>query len=151
MARIGNLIRDPVELKKRSVELDTLASMLERVTKDDLRRAAQALLDCSDDIAYLLSSKNKPIGCPCTPVENDNYSYFIYVDACPHHHQYKARLETMEKEFKVAEKKLEDKLRVSFLEAAVQGLLAGGNEATPKVLLDRAMEIADAAIARLRE
>jgi len=154
VARIGNLIRDPEELKRRATELNKLTTMFERVTKNDVAGAAQALLDSAEDIAYLLSGKHKPVGCPCRLIENDDNGtcYLIYEDACFHHKHLKAREEQLKAAYEKAEKALEDKLRVSFFESALQGLLASGADAaTPEVLADRAIAVADAAIARLRK
>ncbi len=152
MARIGNLIRDPEELKKRSVELDTLASMLDRVTKDDLRRASQALLDSAHDIAYLLSGKHKPVACPCRLIENDDNGtcYLVYDDACMHHRHLKHEEERLKTAYAKAETQLKDTLRLQLVKAALTGL-AGREEGTAEAKAKRAFEIADAVIAELQK
>jgi hypothetical protein len=150
MARIGNLIRDPEELKQRSVELDTLASMLDRITKDDVRRAAQALLDSAHDIAYLLSGKHKPVACPCRLIENDNNGtcYLVYDDACMHHRHLKHEEERLKAAYANAEKQLKDSVRLQLIKAALPGLGYAVNTPSTAVAT-RAIEIADAVLAEL--
>ena len=147
MTRIGNLIRDPAELKSRGVQLERLALMSERVTKDDLQAAARAMFDCATDISYLLRST--PIGCPCRLVENDGYSYANYVDECVHHGQYKRLLGAQKKAYEDAERKLQDTLRTKFAMSALAAAGAGDGNTSPEVVVRRAFHIADAMIAAL--
>jgi hypothetical protein len=150
MARIGNLIRDPVELKSRSVQLEQLAVMPERVTKDDLQKAAQAMRDCSDDITYLL--RGELVGCPCRRIENDNTgaSYLVYVDECPHHRWLKREEERLKAAYADAEKKLADGVRLQFFKSALEGILAGRNSpGIPEWTIEEARKLADQAVAAL--
>jgi hypothetical protein len=149
MARIGNLIRDPTELVKRAEDLDKLSTMLDRITKKDVQDTVQALKDCAEDIAYLLSGKQKPVGCPCPIVENDNYTYIDYVDKCPVHHSLKARLDDSKARCEAFEKKLKNDLRLQLVHSALGGCASANQHLHPTKVVERAFGIADAAIAAL--
>lgn len=130
--------------------LDKLAEMPERTTREDLRRTASALLDASNDVKQLMNAQ--PKGCTCRHMEDDGRSWVVYDRQCQHHRHLQERIDDAEKRYKEAEKKLEQGLRTEFYIAAIQGLLASRTDPpTAKVLADRAMEIAEAAVARLRQ
>jgi len=148
--RIGNLIRDPIELKSRSVQLERLSTMPDRITKKDIDDTAQALRDCSDDITYLL--RGELVGCPCRRIENDNNgsSYLIYVDECPHHRWLKREEERLKTAYEEATKKLADNVRQQFFKSALEGILAGRNSpGVPEWAITDAMKLADQAVAAL--
>ena len=136
----------------RSKQLMKLCSMPERTTSEDLRRAATDLHQASKDIDELMNTQ--PRGCSCRRHEDDGRSWVTYDEQCQHHRHMLAEIKRIEAHYKAAEKKLEDQLRTRLLGSALflaKTLVKPNEEATPEVLADRAMEIADAAIARLRK
>jgi hypothetical protein len=135
----------------RSKQLMKLCSMPERTTSEDLRRAATDLHQASRDLDDLMNTQ--PKGCSCRRHEDDGRSWVTYDEQCQHHRHMLSEIKRVEAHYKDLESKLENKLRVSFFQSALQGLLAGRGQDAPsaKVIADRAMEIAEAAVARLRE
>lgn len=147
MARIGNLIRDPDELKQRANQLDKLTSMLDRITKDDIRGAAQAMLDCAHDITYLL--RGELVGCPCRRIEyDDGGSYLVYVDECPHHRHLKREEERLKAAYAEAEKKLQDGVRLQLVKSAMPGLTAR-SDLSGREIATKALEAAEATLSAL--
>lgn len=132
----------------KSKQLMKLCSMPERTTSEDLRQAATALHQASRDLDDLMNTH--PKGCSCTRHEDDGRSWVTYDEKCQHHRHMLSEIKRIEAHYKALESKLEDKLRVSFFQSALQGLTSR-MDSTAKVFADRAMEIAEAAIARLRE
>lgn len=154
MSRIGNLVTNPERLKKMSTELDTLATLdPSRLTKDDLRKAAQALLDAGNDIAYLL--RGELVGCPCRRIDNDDRSYLVYDEKCPHHRYLDAQIKAAKASYEAAEKKLKDELRVHLVEAslspATQLVLTApvGKQDRVLAVTELAVQMAEAVIAKL--
>ncbi len=135
----------------RSKTLMKLCSMPERTTSEDLRRAATDLHQASRDIDDLMNTQ--PKGCSCRRHEDDGRSWVTYDEQCQHHHWMLSEIKRIEAHYKTLEKKLETGIRNEFYMSALQGLLAGRGADAPsaKVIADRAMEIAEAAVARLRE
>jgi hypothetical protein len=135
----------------QSVKLMKLCSVPDRTTSEDLRQASTSLHQASSDIKELMDAQ--PRGCTCRRHEDDGRSWVTYDEKCQHHRWMLSEIKRVEAHYKALEAKLEDKLRVSLFHAAIQGLLAGKGSDAPsaKVCADRAMEIAVAAVARLRE
>lgn len=147
MSRIGNLIRDPAELKKRAEQLDKLTSMLDRVTRDDIRGAAQALLDCAHDVQYLL--RGELLGCPCRRIEYDEGgSYLVYDDKCGHHRHLKHEEERLKAAYAEVEKKLTNNTRLALIKAALPGLVAHVQMSAREVA-SKALEVAEATLSAL--
>lgn len=131
-----------------SKQLDKLRDMPERVTREDITKAASALLDASHDIDQLVNTQLK--GCTCRRMEDDGRTWVVYDPQCQHHRHLQEQARDNEKRFKEAEAKLEDKLRVSLFHSAL-GIVGRADAPTPEVIADRAMGIVEAAIARLRK
>jgi hypothetical protein len=147
MAWIGDLVKDPDELKQHAAQLDKLAELPERATRNDIRNAAAALLDASNDIRKLL--KYPLPGCPCRRITDENYDYLVYTDACQHHAHLKREEERIKAAYTKAEEKLKENLRTKFMAAALSEISSFSRSATETAR--RAREIADATITALLE
>ncbi len=133
-----------------SKELDKLAGMPERATKQDLIKAAGALLDASNDIDRLVNAQ--PNGCTCKKMEDDGRTWVVYDEQCQHHRWMLLEVGRIKEAYKELEKKLEKGLHTEFFIAAIQGLCASRTEPpTPEILVERATAIANAAIAGLKK
>lgn len=146
MAWIGDLVQNPDDLKRRATQLEMLAEMPDRATREDIRGAAAALRNAACDVEKLL--KRPLVGCPCRRIEyDDGRSYLVYADECQHHRYLKHEEERLKAAYAAAEKKLADSLRVKFYTAALSRL--ANFEKSASEITKRALELADSAVSAL--
>lgn len=143
--RIDGLRTDAAALKKHANDLDKLSSMPDRVTRRDIQGAAQTILDAANDIQTLL--RGRLPGCPCRVIEDESYSRVIYDEACPHHGHLEAQLKAYRKRIEDVERALKDDARQRFALAAIPALAS--HEASPRAIVERALQIADAMVTEL--
>lgn len=140
--------REPSQLRQHVETFRKLATMLERVTKDDLLNAADLLADAANDLERIC--KGPLPGCICRVIEEDDryFSYLIYNDKCHHHRGLQAQLEATKQHYVEVEAKLKKELRPQFVAAALQGLLAypGDTEGDAALVSASAVRLADATI-----
>lgn len=130
-----------------SKELDKLAEMPERTTREDLRKAAGALLDASNDMKQLMNAQ--PKGCTCRTHEDDDRTWVTYDPQCRDHRHMHEQIEQAQRHYVEVEGKLRASLRLTLVQAALTGAAFENPMLAVRGIVTRALEIADAAIAAL--
>lgn len=147
------------ELRAFAERMAPLAKMPDRVTGADLQLAAELANKAAASLDELLEARLP--GCICRLIENDNYSYLDYAEACRHHGSLFAQERQLKEGYTKAEKALKNEARMKLVAAALTGAAtrhdtseapAGWTSVTgPAVetVVERAITIADATIKRI--
>ena len=143
--------RDRVrELRAFADRMAPLSRMPDRVTGVDLQLAADLATKAANSIDEL--TKAKPTGCICRHIENDNYSYLDYAEACLHHSQLYALSVRLKADYAKMEKALKNEARLKLVTAALSGtagLPSNDDDLDENDFAKRAIAIADEAIRRI--
>lgn len=139
------------ELNERAQILENLAKLPNRATENDLRQAASMMRGAANHLEELVAAT--PPGCICRHVENDNYSYLDYAEACLHHRQLYILRESLKKDYAKMERQLKDEVRMKLVAAALTGTASMPRQEDPggKNTVEKALMLADAAIRRITE
>ena len=143
--------RRATELRAFAERMIPLAKMPDRATGADLQLAADLANKAAADLDELASAA--PTGCVCRRIENDNYSYLDYAEACIHHRQLYVLREKLKEDYAKMEKALKDEARMKLVGAALSGS-AGMAPNDPRELstfAENVLEIADAVIRQITE
>lgn len=148
---------------KRARELNDCARLVERLTcmpdratEKDFRQAAELMRSTAIDLEEL--TKMTPTGCICRRIQDDNYDYLDYAEACLHHRQLYVLREKLKEDYKKMERALKDKPRMRVILAALTGAALtemGAGEVEHGVNVESrvysALALADAVVRRLAE
>lgn len=147
------------ELRAFAERMAPLAKMPDRVTGADLQLAAELANKAAASLDELLEARLP--GCICRLIENDNYSYLDYAEACRHHGNLFVQERQLKEGYAKAEKALKNEARMKLVAAALSGTAAAhGTGDVPAgwtsvtgpaagALVERAIAIADEAIKRI--
>ena len=140
------------ELNDSARLIEDLARMPDRATEKDFRQAANLMRGAAIDLEELATAS--PTGCICHRIENDNYSYLDYAEACVHHRQLYVLREKLKENYEKMEQALKNEARMKLVAAALSGtagLPSDDDDLDDNDLVKRAISIADEAIRRLTE
>jgi hypothetical protein len=130
-----------------------LAKMTDRATGADLQLAADLATKAASDLDELVAAT--PPGCICRRVENENYSYLDYAEACLHHRQLYVLREQLKAGYVKMERALKNETRMKLVAAALSGAAGMPSDVDDHSdntdLVKRAFTIADEAIRRITE
>ncbi len=132
--------------------METLAKVPDRATAADIQLAADLAKKAATDLDDLV--KAQPAGCLCRLIENDNYSYLDYHEACIHHRQYWHLREKLKADYAALEKTLKDETRMRLVVAALTGtagIPANEDDRGGDQLVLRAIDIANETLRRIAE
>lgn len=135
------------ELRAFADRMTPLAKMPDRVTLADLQLAADLSRKAADSLDELL--KGTLPGCICRRIENDNYSYLDYAEACQHHGQLHALRERLKTDYAQAEKALKNEARLKIVGAALAGIATRAETLDVETCARKAVEVADAVIRQI--
>lgn len=152
---------DKERFRKRAKDLHGCAQLVkdltrmpDRATEKDFRQAADLMTGAADDITELVKARLP--GCICRRIENDNYSYLDYDEACAHHRELHLIRESLKAEYAKMERALKNEARMKLVTAALSGaavLQDSRDKTTAAVgtLVEGAIAIADEAIRRITQ
>lgn len=135
------------ELRIFADQMTTLAKVPDRTTGADLQRAADLTRKAADSLDELL--KGSLPGCICRRIENDNYSYLDYAEACQHHSQLHTLRERLKADYEKAEKALKNETRLQIVGATLAGIATRIETPDVETCAKRAVEVADAVIRQI--
>jgi hypothetical protein len=125
-----------------------LTRVPDRATEKDFRQAADLMTGAASDLDELV--KATPPGCVCRRIENDNYNYLDYAEACLHHRQLYTLRESLKAEYAKMERVLKNEARLKLVAAALTGAALALDLDVDDVT-KRAVWIADEAIRRIAQ
>jgi hypothetical protein len=140
-------LNDHAQFLENLVRIGAISYMPDHATEKDLRQAADLMRGAAIHLEELVSAT--PTGCICRHIENDNYSYLDYAEACLHHRQLYVLRESLKKDYAKMEKALKNEARMKLVAAALSGSAAVFVD--DDILVQRAIVIADATIRRITE
>ena len=140
------------ELRAFADQIEPLAKMPDRATGADIQFAADLAKKAANDLDELV--KATPSGCICRRIQDDNYSYLDYAEACIHHRQYYLLREQLKESYAKMERALKNEARITLVAAALTGVAAfqpENDHAGRDRHVERAITIADDTIRRITE
>lgn len=140
------------ELRAFAERMTPLTKMPDRVTAADLQLAVDLANKAANHIDELV--KATPPGCICRRIDNDNYSYLDYAEACIHHRQYYFLREELKRDYQKMETALKAEVRMKLIAAALGGTATPLDardipQAGVGTVVERAIELADETIRRI--
>lgn len=144
------------DLIARAQIIDDLSRVPDRMTEKDFRLATDLMRGAASDLDELV--KATPTGCICRRIQDNNYDYLDYAEACLHHRQLHTLREKLKADYAKMELTLKDEPRMRVLLAALTGAAlrymgSAGVEHTMNVesYVYNARAIADEVVRRLTE
>lgn len=136
------------ELNDRARLIEDLARMPDRATENDFRQVVDLMRAAASDLEELASAT--PPGCVCRRIQNDNYDYLDYEEACLHHRQLYVLGEKLKEDFKKMESALKDEVRMKLVAATLQAQTVHSNDPVER-MAKLAIELADEVLRQLVE
>jgi hypothetical protein len=144
------------ELRAFAERIAPLAKMPDRATGADLQLAAELANKAASDLDELVAAT--PPGCICRLIEDDNYSYLDYAEACRYHGQLYTLREDLKARHEKMVKALKNETRMRIVLAALTGA-ALTNTSADKVEHDakiagrvgNALDLADEVLKQITE
>lgn len=142
------------ELNARAQIVEDLVRMPDRAAEQDFRQAADLMRGAARDLEELASAT--PTGCICRRIQDDNYDYLDYAEACLHHRQLYVLHENLKASYAKMERVLKNEARMKLVAAALSNTAVPlDSRDTPTaavgLIVERALAIADEAIRRITE